>query len=79
MFHLSNRSYAPSYLASKTPWCSPWLLRPFIIGHRGSPAYFPEHTAASYLLAIDGGADFIECDVVLTKVCVRGISRCKPH
>jgi glycerophosphoryl diester phosphodiesterase len=43
-------------------------VRPFIIGHRGTPAFFPEHSPASYLLAIESGADFVECDVVLTKV-----------
>jgi glycerophosphoryl diester phosphodiesterase len=38
-----------------------------IIGHRGSPGLRPEHTLASYQLAIDHGADFIEPDVVMTK------------
>jgi len=41
--------------------------RPYIIGHRGTPSYMPEETAAGYLLAIDSGVDFIECDVVITK------------
>lgn len=39
---------------------------PVVIGHRGAPSYRPEHTAASYELAIDLGADRIEPDVVLT-------------
>ena len=29
----------------------------------------PEHTVEAYKLAIDQGADVIECDVCLTKVC----------
>lgn len=41
--------------------------RPVIVGHRGAPAYRPEHTAASYELAIDLGADLIEPDVVVSK------------
>lgn len=38
-----------------------------IIGHRGAPGYRPEHTLASYELAIWLGADYIEPDVVSTK------------
>ena len=38
-----------------------------MIGHRGSAAYRPEHTLASYQLAIDMGADYIEPDLVSTK------------
>jgi glycerophosphoryl diester phosphodiesterase len=41
--------------------------RPVIVGHRGAPAYRPEHTSASYELAIDLGAEFIEPDVVVTR------------
>jgi glycerophosphoryl diester phosphodiesterase len=40
---------------------------PLVLGHRGAPAYRPEHTLASYDLAIDHGADFIEPDLVPTK------------
>ncbi|KGH46132.1 MULTISPECIES: glycerophosphodiester phosphodiesterase family protein [Modestobacter] len=40
---------------------------PRIIGHRGAPSYRPEHTVASYELAIDLGADLIEPDVVVTR------------
>ncbi|MHC1710989.1 MAG: glycerophosphodiester phosphodiesterase family protein [Solidesulfovibrio sp.] len=40
---------------------------PIIIGHRGACGYRPEHTLASYELAIDMGADFIEPDLVATK------------
>ena len=38
-----------------------------IIAHRGASGDRPEHTLASYKLAIDQGADFIEPDLVLTR------------
>jgi glycerophosphoryl diester phosphodiesterase len=38
-----------------------------IVGHRGAPAYRPEHTTGSFELAIAQGADFIEPDVVVSK------------
>lgn len=41
--------------------------RPLIIGHRGASGLRPEHTLASYELAIQQGADFIEPDLVSTK------------
>ncbi|MGQ0507120.1 MAG: glycerophosphodiester phosphodiesterase [Myxococcaceae bacterium] len=37
-----------------------------VIGHRGASGYRPEHTLASYKLAITLGADFIEPDLVST-------------
>ncbi|HYO34873.1 MAG TPA: glycerophosphodiester phosphodiesterase family protein [Geodermatophilus sp.] len=40
---------------------------PLVVGHRGACAYRPEHTLASYELAIDMGADLIEPDIVVTK------------
>lgn len=40
---------------------------PIVIGHRGASGYRPEHTLASYRLAIQMGADFIEPDLVSTK------------
>ena len=40
---------------------------PLIIAHRGASGYRPEHTLASYELAIRMGADFIEPDLVSTK------------
>jgi glycerophosphoryl diester phosphodiesterase len=43
------------------------LPRPVVIGHRGAPAYRPEHTAASFDLAIDLGAELIEPDVVVSR------------
>lgn len=41
--------------------------KPLVIGHRGASGYRPEHTLASYKLAIDLGADYIEPDLVSTK------------
>jgi glycerophosphoryl diester phosphodiesterase len=40
---------------------------PLIIGHRGASGSRPEHTLASYELAIRQGADYIEPDLVITK------------
>ena len=40
---------------------------PLVIGHRGASGYRPEHTLASYELAIAQGADVIEPDVVPTR------------
>ena len=47
------------------PMASP--AAPLVIGHRGAPGYLPEHTLASYALAIELGADCIEPDLVATK------------
>jgi glycerophosphoryl diester phosphodiesterase len=38
-----------------------------IIGHRGASAYAPEHTIASYEMATQLGADYIEIDLQMTK------------
>jgi glycerophosphoryl diester phosphodiesterase len=38
-----------------------------IIGHRGASGYRPEHTLASYRLAAEMGADYIEPDLVSTR------------
>jgi glycerophosphoryl diester phosphodiesterase len=52
---------APAALAPTRP------ARPVVVGHRGAPAYRPEHTAASFELAVDLGADLIEPDVVVSR------------
>ena len=44
--------------------------RPLVIGHRGAPGYRPEHSLASYELALDLGVDAVEPDVVFTKDAV---------
>jgi glycerophosphoryl diester phosphodiesterase len=43
------------------------LAEPLVIGHRGASGYRPEHTLASFRLAIELGADYIEPDLVSTK------------
>ncbi|MDY6949572.1 MAG: glycerophosphodiester phosphodiesterase [Pseudomonadota bacterium] len=40
---------------------------PIVIAHRGASGYRPEHTLASYQLAIELGADYIEPDLVATR------------
>ena len=47
---------------------------PFVVAHRGASADRPEHTLAAYELALQQGAEGVECDVRLTRdghlVCV---------
>jgi glycerophosphoryl diester phosphodiesterase len=47
---------------------------PFVVAHRGASAERPEHTLGAYELALNEGADGVECDVRLTRdghlVCV---------
>lgn len=40
--------------------------RPWVIAHRGASGLAPEHTFASYDMAVELGADFIELDLQLT-------------
>ena len=42
-------------------------MQPLVIGHRGAPAYLPEHSAEGYRLAIRLGADALETDVVMSR------------
>ncbi|RNM12710.1 glycerophosphodiester phosphodiesterase family protein [Nocardioides pocheonensis] len=48
--------------------------RPQVVAHRGASADQAEHTLAAYVVALDQGADALECDVRLTAdghlVCV---------
>ena len=50
------------------------MTEPLVVAHRGASAHLPEHTLAAYELAIDQGADGVECDVRLSHdghlVCV---------
>jgi glycerophosphoryl diester phosphodiesterase len=45
-----------------------------VVAHRGASAHLAEHTLAAYELAIEQGADGVECDVRLSRdghlVCV---------
>lgn len=60
---------APAGTATPAPAAgtAPLVAKPLVIGHRGASGYRPEHTLASYRLAIAQGADFIEPDLVSTK------------
>ncbi|MFH5211104.1 glycerophosphodiester phosphodiesterase [Antrihabitans spumae] len=53
---------------------SPDNRAPFVVAHRGASAAKQEHTLAAYELALQEGADGLECDVRLTRdghlVCV---------
>ena len=48
--------------------------RPWNIAHRGASGVLPEHTKEAHQLAVDQGADIIECDLCLTQdlvpVCI---------
>lgn len=41
--------------------------RPLVLGHRGSPGLFPEHSKQSYINAYIQGVDFVELDLQVTK------------
>ncbi|HQR33932.1 MAG TPA: glycerophosphodiester phosphodiesterase family protein, partial [Blastocatellia bacterium] len=49
-----------------------------LVAHRGASAYAPEHTIASYKLAIEQKADFVEQDLQITKdgilVCMHDLT-----
>jgi glycerophosphoryl diester phosphodiesterase len=57
-----------------SPVAEPHGEHPFVVAHRGASADLPEHTLAAYELALQEGADGVECDVRLTRdghlVCV---------
>jgi len=43
------------------------ICRPIVIAHRGASGYAPEHTLASYSIAMEMNADYIEPDLVMTR------------
>jgi glycerophosphoryl diester phosphodiesterase len=49
-------------------------VQPAVVAHRGASAHRAEHTIAAYALALEHGADGLECDVRLSRdghlVCV---------
>src|SRR4051812_43024918 len=49
-------------------------VQPAVVAHRGASSHRAEHTLAAYALALEQGADGLECDVRLTRdgflVCV---------
>ena len=63
-------STAPVFAAAATAQSSRADVastRVLAVGHRGASGYAPEHTIASYDLALELGADYIEQDLQLTK------------
>ncbi|GAA2459346.1 glycerophosphodiester phosphodiesterase [Actinomadura vinacea] len=59
---------APAAAAPATAPAEPaGKAAPIVLGHRGASGYRPEHTLASYELAVQMGADYIEPDLVPTK------------
>jgi glycerophosphoryl diester phosphodiesterase len=40
--------------------------KPAVVGHRGASGHAPENTMASFALAVEMGADLVECDVHLS-------------
>ena len=54
-------------MAAEARWPTLDGAAPLVIAHRGASGYRPEHTLASYALAIEMGADYIEPDLVATK------------
>ncbi|MBW2272696.1 MAG: glycerophosphodiester phosphodiesterase [Deltaproteobacteria bacterium] len=62
-------SMEESELKSALQACSegPFRSSEFVIGHRGAPLQFPEHTRESYLAAARMGAGILECDVTFTR------------
>jgi glycerophosphoryl diester phosphodiesterase len=58
---------AASPVSNSTAWRTLDGKPPLVIAHRGASGYRPEHTLASYTLAIEMGADYIEPDLVATR------------
>jgi glycerophosphoryl diester phosphodiesterase len=57
---------ATSATVSGQHWATLDGSPPLVIAHRGASGHRPEHTLASYQLAIEFGADYIEPDLVAT-------------
>ncbi len=53
--------------AASPTWTTLDGAAPLVIAHRGASGYRPEHTLASYALAIQQGAHAIEPDLVMTR------------
>ena len=59
----TTRSSGPGSTGSSP---APTPPGPIVIAHRGASGYAPEHTFASYDLAVEKGADYLEQDLQLT-------------
>ena len=60
-------------LISISSLCSGWDWKDdddqrVVLGHRGAAGIYPEHTLIAYEKGAEFGADFIECDLQVTKV-----------
>lgn len=66
MYTIVMRSL-PALPASMSPLRLPPWNRQLLTGHRGAAAYARENSLASFLLAIEMGADILECDVRMTR------------
>lgn len=70
-------------LKEKLSQCQNISLSPsdMVIGHRGAPLHYPEHTRESYIAAANSGAGILECDVTFTsdKALVCRHSQCDLH
>ena len=66
-FLIENMDAGP--LKDKLASCSegPFKKSSSVIGHRGAPLQFPEHSKQSYMAAARQGAGTVECDVTFTK------------
>lgn len=64
---VTGTAMAETPVAESNGWRTLDGEAPLVIAHRGASGYRPEHTLASYRLAIEQGADFIEPDLVATK------------
>jgi glycerophosphoryl diester phosphodiesterase len=62
--HSSHRQSWREIILSGVTFTAP---RTLVIGHRGASGYRPEHTRASYELAVALGADAVEPDIVATR------------
>ncbi|GIX17651.1 MAG: hypothetical protein KatS3mg119_1837 [Rhodothalassiaceae bacterium] len=62
-----RRGRGPGVMGAGWPYPTLTGARPLVIAHRGASGWRPEHTLASYRLAIGMGADFIEPDLVMTR------------
>src|ERR1700754_1024499 len=71
LFGLSSCALALAFgalsMSTHAAPAKPLAAKVLVIGHRGASALRPEHTLASYAVAIQDGADFVEPDLVSTK------------
>jgi glycerophosphoryl diester phosphodiesterase len=64
---LRSRPLLLGVLALTAATANAQVARKTNVAHRGASAYAPEHTLASYRLALSQGADFVEQDLAVTK------------